>query len=149
MIADTLLDIYKQTNTGERTEICYMIRKGKNRPDLPDLHEKRVIDDLDHFELAKIFNECKTCYFYDTYTAYAQYAAACGCIPVVVPIPGVTKTQWIPEEVGRFGIAYGEDDIEYAIRTRVTLLKFMQEVPNRNFEAARHFVETVREHFKL
>lgn len=148
-IADTLLHIYKQTRIDERTKICYMVRKGKNRPDLPDLHGKWVVDDLDHVELAKAFNECKICYFYDTYTAYAQYAAACGCIPIIVPIPGVTKFQWTPEEVGHLGVAYGEDDIEYAIHTRESLLKLMQEVPARNLEATKRFVEVVKRHFKI
>lgn len=146
-IADTLLNIYKQTNTGERTKICYMIRKGKDRPDLPDLRGKWVVDDLNHIELAKAFNECKICYFYDTYTAYAQYASACGCIPIIVPVPGITKTQWTPEEIGHLGVAYGADDIEYAIRTRHELLKVMQDVPRKNLEAAAHFVKVVREHF--
>lgn len=148
-IADTLLDIYQQTNTGERSKICYMLRKGRDRPDLPDLSGKWIVDGLDHAELAKAFNECKICYFYDSYTAYAQYAAACGCIPVIVPVPGVSKMQWTPEEIGHLGVAYGEGDIEHAVRTRAELLKVMQEVPQKNQQAVARFVEVVALHFKL
>ncbi|GAB2574712.1 hypothetical protein ISP15_15260 [Dyella jejuensis] len=147
-IGDTLLDIYKQTNYGERIKTCFIVRKGRARPDLPDLKHQWVVDDLSHEELAKVFNECKFCYLYDTYTAYAQYAAICGCIPIVVPLPGVTKEQWVPEEKGRLGVAYGESDTEHAVTTRPALLCFMQETSKKNREAVAHFVEAVKKHFK-
>ena len=148
-IADTLLDIYCKVNTGERSKVCYMIRKGADRKDLPNLDNLWVVDGYDHHDLASAFNECKICYFYDPYTTYAAYAAACGCIPVIVPMPGVTKKEWVPEEDGSYGLAYGEHDIQYAIETHELLLDKLRAVALRNHESAQSFVAVVKKHFAL
>ena len=49
---------------------------------------------------------------------YSRYAALCGCIPIVVPIEGVSKQEWHPEKELRYGIAYGSGDVEWALQTR-------------------------------
>jgi len=38
-------------------------------------------------------------------------AAMCGCTPVVIPDPGLTREQWTPEGGDRYGVAYGVDDV--------------------------------------
>ena len=81
-IYEAFLTTYRLVNFGPRTKTCYMIRKGERRNDLPDLSQQWIVDGRTHEELVKIFNECKACYFYDLYTAYATYAAVCGCIPL-------------------------------------------------------------------
>lgn len=142
-----LLDAYQQTNFGSRTRVAYMIRKGRDREDLPDLRQKWVLDGLDHQSLAQAFNECRVCYFYDSYTAYAAYAAACGCIPVIVPVAGVDKQAWVPEEGGRLGLAYGEDDIQHALDTRAALLASMRSMELHSEASVRQFVSVVSAHF--
>jgi len=146
-VFEVLLDVYKQTNFDPRTRVAYMIRKGRERKDLPNLSREWVLDGLDHQALARAFNECRICYFYDTYTAYAAYAAACGCIPVVVPVSGVSKEAWVPEESGRLGVAYGEADIPHALATRAILLENMRSVAIGNEASVRQFVATVTAHF--
>jgi hypothetical protein len=144
-----MLDIYRQTNFGERSGTCYMIRKGRSRTDLPSLRGKMVVDGMNHRSLAKVFNEKKYCYFYDTYTGYSSYAAACGCIPVVVPAPGVERTAWEPNGGRKPGIAYGETDIPYAIETRPLLLQRMADAEGRSQDSVKHFVAIVEDHFQL
>jgi hypothetical protein len=147
IVSEAFLDIYKLTNVKDRTKSCHMIRKGESRLDLPDLSHQWVVDGHTHQELSKIFNECKICYFYDLYTTYAAYAAVCGCIPVIVPLAGITKDQWIPEEHHRFGLAYGIDEIPHAIATRGLMLDSLRAINQKNIESVKHFVSTVREHF--
>ena len=148
-VIDMLLDVYQQTNHGPRTRVAYMIRKGRDRKDLPDLRREWVLDGLDHQALARAFNECRICYFYDQYTAYAAYAAACGCIPVIVPVDGVDKEAWTPEEGGRLGIAYGDADIPHALATRATLLENMLSLGHQSEASVRRFVAVITAHFGL
>lgn len=148
-VFDSLLDVYRQTNLDPRTRVAYMVRKGRTRDDLPDLRREWVLDGLDHQALAKAFNECRVCYFYDTYTAYAGYAAACGCIPVIVPLPGVDKETWMPKETDRFGLAYGDADIPHALETRAAMLENMRGVEHRNEASVQRFVSIAAAHFAL
>lgn len=140
-------DTYRVENTGERHKVCYLIRKGRCRDDLPSLDDRWVVDGLSHKEMARAFNECAICYIYDPYTLYGTYAALCGCIPVIVPLAGVTKEQWLPEEYLRYGLAYGEDDIPYALATRGLLIARLDRDDEANLETAKMFVEKVREFF--
>lgn len=148
-VADCMMDIYRTTNHGPRTKICYMVRKGGDRPDLPDLSDKWVVDGYSHRQLADAFNECRACYFFDLHTMYAAYAAACGCLPIVVPQPGLAKDRWVPEEAGRHGVAYGEDDAGHAIATRELLLENLRRVEEDTASSVRHFVSVVATHFAV
>jgi hypothetical protein len=148
-ITESFRDIYRITNPAPRTKICYMVRKGEGRQDLPSLANCWVVDYLGHHELADAFNECARCYFYDPHTMYSAYAALCGCIPIIVPLPGVSKEQWIPEEELRFGLAYGEDDIPHALATRDQLIARMDRDQESNSESVRRFVTVVRDFFNL
>jgi hypothetical protein len=38
----------------------------------------------------------------------------CGCVSVVIPDPGVSKFDWLKNELNAFGVAYGFDDIDRA-----------------------------------
>lgn len=146
-VTETFSGIYQLVNDGERTAICHMVRKGKIRTDLPDLSEQWVVDGHTHEELAKIFNECKICFIYDLYTMYSAYAALCGCVPVIVPVPGMTKTQWVPEDCKRFGLAYGNEDIPHAVATRGLLLEGLHQAEQQGINSVEHFVSVVDQHF--
>jgi hypothetical protein len=146
-VVDLMMDVYRNTHPGERSGACYMLRKGKSREDLPSLRGKLVVDGMSHQALAKIFNQTKYCYFYDPFTAYSWYAAACGCIPVVVPVPGMTREEWEPDGGRKPGIAYGEDDIPYAMESRDVLLRGMADAETKSIESVQRFVEITRAHF--
>lgn len=146
-VSEAFLDTYKLKNEKNRIKTCHMIRKGKNRLDLPDLSHQWIVDGRTHQELSEIFNECRICYFYDLYTTYSTYAAVCGCIPVIVPLANVTKDQWIPEENHRFGLAYGIDDIPHAIATRELMLDGLRAIDQKNMDSVKYFASIVRAHF--
>lgn len=146
-IREYMNDVYKKVNYGGRDKVCYVIRKGRSRSDVPNLSGLWVVDDLDHRELAKAFNQCQFCYFYDPYTMLSSYAAVCGCIPVIVPMEGVTKEMWKPDEELRFGLAYGVNDIDYAIETRDRLLSRLEQEEKTNIEMVQRFVSVVQAFF--
>jgi hypothetical protein len=115
-------DVYGKTNQGARSGSCYMMRHGAGRPLVHDLADSTPVDAMTHAEKAAEFNRRERFYSYDPYTFYLVYAAICGCIPIVVPEPGKTKDEWQPKPADRYGFAYGEEDIAWAVETRGALL---------------------------
>jgi hypothetical protein len=67
-------------------------------------------------------------YSFDAATFLNVEAALAGCISVVVPVPGVSRSDWL-ESAGpefKYGIAYGETDIPHAIQTLPLLLPHLK-----------------------
>lgn len=143
------LNLYKQTNFGERKGNCYVVRKGKNRPDLPEKLDGIVVDDLSEQDKVKVFNECKYCYSYDMNTAYLQIAALCGCIAVAVPEPSRSKEDYGSEYIDRYGVAFGTDEkeIEFAVSTRQKALEKYQRMNQESRELVRRFAKECESFF--
>lgn len=141
-------NLYKQTNFGERQGVCYIIRKGKNRPDLPKTFDGPVIDNLSEKEKVAVFNKCKFCYDYDTQTFYASIAVVCGCVPIVVMEPGKTKEDYLGIGDKDWGKAYGEtpEEIEYAVKTRPLRLKMLN-FDEQNRKSVDFFLSEIHKHF--
>jgi hypothetical protein len=57
------------------------------------------------------------------------------------------KEQWNPEIENRFGIAYGWDDIPYAIKTREKLLEHLDEIASSSQQSVNNFVEISQAYF--
>ena len=114
------LDLYRQTNFGEREGTCYLIKKGAGRPDLPTEFDGPVIDGMTEREKVETFNACKRFVSYDTQTAYSSIAAICGCESVVIPEPGKTRADYRKSGDEAFGLAYGTspEELAYAAETR-------------------------------
>lgn len=148
-VEEMFLDIYHQWNHSERSDVGYMVRKGRVRSDLPELSGRWVLDELGHRDMADAFNRCRVCYFYDIYTQYTLYCAACGCIPIVVPLPGVDKQQWAGGGEVYPGVAYGEEDIPRAIATRQALLDRMRAAEDDARRSVARFVSVVESHFSF
>ena len=146
-VIELMNDVYFKENYEERCGTCYMVRKGFKR-DLSSHDEDSIkVDDLSHKEASKVFNKCKYFISYDAYTMYSTYAAMCGCIPIVIPEPGVPKEQWRPRVEDRYGIAYGWDDVPWAIATRDKLLNTLAESRAVAQRSVRHFVEISQAYF--
>jgi hypothetical protein len=144
-------DVYYQTNFGERTKTCYMIRKAlrENRNKDICLHPNDAIclDGKSHEEVAKIFNECDKFICYDPYTHYSTFATKCGCTSIVIPDEGVSKEDWKPNVKDTYGIAYGLNDIEYVNETKDKFLEYQKEIEQNNIDAVRKFVKLCEEYF--
>lgn len=129
--------IFRNTNpTGSRLKTCYVIKKGPliHKPPIRYSHppDAILIDDYSHRnntryveDVCAIFNQCSECYIYDPNTAFILFAAVCGCVPIVYPIEGVSKDEYLASRITRCGdttydfIAYGNDpaEIEHARKT--------------------------------
>ena len=133
--------VYSDPGDVTRHGSCYMMRHEPNRVPSHNLQDSVCIDGLSHEEVAQIFKRTERFYSYDPYTFYLWYAAICGCIPIVVPLPGVSKGEWQVTEGDRLGLAYGEEDIEWAIATRDKLLRKLDEKRAAEDEMVKAFAE--------
>ena len=141
-------DQYKQINFAKRRGSCYIVRKGKDRKIVHDLLESIQIDGLSHKEIAAIFNEREYFYSYDLYTAYTFFAIMCGCIPIVVPEENISMEQWHSDEYLRYGIAYGENDIEYVYKTKHKIFETLQILEDKAKVNVEKFIRKSQEFFK-
>lgn len=143
--------LYYQYNFSNRSGICYLIRKGKTRKDLPKSFKGKILDDCSsEKEMVQILNESKYCYIYDTQTFYATIAAVCGCIPIVMIEEGKCRADYLVGDDSKgYGIAYGntDDEIEFAIRTRDKLLQSLDFTQSNNININR-FIFYLEDYFK-
>lgn len=146
-LEEWMTDTYAKTNFGPRDGVCYMIRKGYERP--LDSHPAGAIlvDDLSHHEVAAVFNRCEQFISYDIYTAYTTYAALCGCDSIVVPSPEIDPEEW--RRACPSGVAYGFDDVARARRTVPDLIMYIDAAEGRNYRMVMNFLAECREYFKL
>jgi hypothetical protein len=145
-----------------RNGSCFTVRKAyKFHKNLVFIHppDSKQIIDIPHKELVTIFNTYQYFYCYDPYTYLAFMAAACGCIPIVIPIEGVNKVSWLKslfcanymEEknlTNMDGIAYGVDDIEYARGTLDNARNQQDDIINYGLDTVKNFVrdmETIKD----
>jgi len=120
-------EAYRDKGYKDRSGSCYLLKKGAGRTIVHDLADSVLIDDMSPEEKAEEFNRRERFYCYDLYTMYSQYAALCGCLPIVVPEPGMSKEDWHPLEVDRYGVAYGEEDIGWALASRDNILDWLRD----------------------
>jgi hypothetical protein len=142
-------DIYRDRGLPDRQGFCRMVRKGSSTfsPEITAGDRFGILDDLPHAEIAAIFNQCKIFYCHDPYTMYLYYAALCGCIPVVVPQPGLDAQTWRSGFELKQGVAYGEEETSFARETREGLLADMASASKAEEGAVDRFVGKVQERF--
>jgi hypothetical protein len=115
------LELYREHSDDRRREragTAYCLRKGKGRAPIHDIAGSVLIDGKSHAEVAAIFKSVKQFVSYDPYTHYSYFAAIAGCESIVAPQDGMTKEQWKPNVADRHGLAYGFDELEFALATR-------------------------------
>lgn len=104
-----------------RSDTCTLIKKGRNKniyraPNVIDSYlGAHNMDSM----LQNIFNKFEYFLSYDSASYHSIQAALCGCISIVVPEEGLSKEEWIARQpIMKYGIAYGENDIQWAIDTK-------------------------------
>jgi hypothetical protein len=143
-------DIYFNRGFPERSGACRLIRKGKLSGSLaPAEDDAIIIDDMSHEEKAEIFNRCKFLYCHDPYTMYCLYAALCGCIPVVIPQPDLSKEDWRSTYPFKHGIAYGIEEAQWAADTRNELLEELAAQQSLEDEMLRNFASKLEAKFRF
>lgn len=121
-----------------------LLRKGKKRGKLWLGANPLVIDGLEHAQIRELFYTHERMYSYDNYTAFLTYAAVCGCIPIVMPEEGVSIGEWLFDESDRYGMAYGEQEIDFAVKTRDKLLENLDKEEVRISNEINDFLYRIR-----
>jgi len=120
-------------NLSTRQGTCFTIRKAKQ------IHGNllKLVHPPGSFEILrshtqsdyiKIFNKHRYFISYDSITFLSIIAALCGCISIVIKVNGLSKQDWlnttaaaeflkISGQKNLYGVAYGADDLEFAINT--------------------------------
>ena len=140
----------KQTNFGIREGSCFAIRKAHH------IHKSKPIqiihDDGSHqltgyetqSQCIEIFNTYKYFYCYDSNTFLTFMAAMCGCISIVYPVEGLSKSEWVKTTAAKdylnsvggdetetlYGVAYGLEEIPFAESTLHLAKKQWVEIVN-------------------
>lgn len=141
---------YRNENRPDRNGVCYIVRKGNQKPRIPETEaaDAICIDGMTHAEINDVFNRCHTFYSYDEATMYSQYAAVAGCTSVVVPGLYETREDWAQNhKLGRYGIAYGVDDIAHAQATQHKVLDLLRAEEAKGKATVENFVTLTKEHF--
>ena len=140
-------DIYKDLGL-PRLGTCRMIRKGKySKNTTPQTDNAILLDGKSHAEIAQIFNTTEIFYCHDPYTTYLYFAVLCGCIPVVVPQHGLSSEDWRAGMDLKHGVAYGEDEIEWARNTSDHLKSDMIATKDSDHDSLLQFLHTIRKTF--
>jgi hypothetical protein len=140
-------DIFRNPGTASRSGVCYMRRKAQSR-DMSQLpSDAECLDGKSLREIAQAFARCERFVSYDPYTMYSRYAAISGCLSIVVPQPGVSKEQWRPEERLRYGVAYGFDDVNWALDTQDRALSALKDQEREANETVQRFIARCEEYF--
>ena len=132
---------YRDEGRTDRKGACFLVRKGDQKPRIPQTEGAIQIDGLPHEEIAAIFNRCEVFYSYDEASFYSQYAAICGCRSVVVPGLYPSRQDWVREHpVAEFGVAYGLDDLAHADATRHRVIDLLRAKEAAGLETVRTFI---------
>jgi hypothetical protein len=121
----------KNKKNSNRKECCFTIRKHQIHKFIRQIHPNdsfELLGQHDQIQCIDIFNNYKYFVCYDPMCFLIVIAAICGCIPIIYPIEGITKKEWMNNSAvshyckeknldNLFGIAYGQEDIEWAKST--------------------------------
>ena len=145
------LDIYKlDTAVIKDIDTSYIVRKGKGKP---YIHPENSIcvDGLSHKETANILKRSKNFISYDVYTTYSIFATLAGCNSYIIPDEGLSLEEWIPNEEGRYGIAYGmsEEQLNWAQSTKPNLLKQIEEQDHNTIVSVEKCLKTIANYFRI
>jgi hypothetical protein len=131
-----------------RSGNCRMIRKGRyTKGAIPQIEGEILLDGKSHIEIAHIFNTSERFYCHDPYTTYLYFAVLCGCIPIVVPQPGLSSEDWRAGMDLKNGVAYGEDEIQWAIDTSGLLKSDMSATKDSDQASLLQFLRIIRKIF--
>jgi hypothetical protein len=126
----------------DRKGSCYVMRKGKNRKVVHDLNESvEIIDSTPSEELVRLFNEKRFFYCYDDASFLSLQAALCGCISIVIPKDGISAEEWLGySKTRKYGIAYGEENIEHAIMTMDKVRFHLESLETEFYRNVKNFI---------
>lgn len=145
---DVDLDVFKNHNL-PRSGTCYYTKgtavtdeiklHNYNDTNIDDIYKLSSIDRTNY--LVSIFNKSEKFICYSNKTFMAILAALCGCIVTVIPSPGLTKEEWrLGFPTLKYGIAYGEDDLDWAITTLPLVNDMVSDLKQQSLNQTKDFI---------
>mgnify|MGYP001402954109 CR=1 FL=1 len=154
------IDQAVKNNDLPRNGSCYLFKKASSfHKNIRLIHPMNsvLIDNCSNEEIINIFNSKEYFYCYDPYSFYASMAALCGCIPIVYPINGISKLDWLKSKAifqpyldkhdNISGIAYGINDIQYAKNTIQNVSKEKKDIVKFGKKTIINFIDKVDTYF--
>ena len=98
-----------------------------------------------------LFSKYERCITTDPATFISVEAAMAGCLSIVVPFENVSKEEWQNTAYGKddfkFGVAYGEGEIPYALKTLPLVVPNLREQERKQRLILQNFLQTLNEFF--
>lgn len=135
---------------------CYLFKKASSfHKQIQLIHppDALLIDNFSNDEIIEIFHRKKYFYCYDPYSFYDVMAALCGCIPIIYPMAGITRNEWLKTRAAFShkesiaGIAYGLNELAIAEGTIAGAENDLRGIREYEKSTVRNFIEIVKMHF--
>jgi hypothetical protein len=105
---------------------------------------------INHEEMISLFNEKELLLTYDPFTFTSVISALCGCKTVIRKIPNLSIEEWKKcDPFIKYGIAYGMDDIEEAMKTQYKLEGHIYNMYLENESNVENFIESIKKFFNF
>jgi hypothetical protein len=124
-----------------REGTAYIVRKGAGKPFVHDISNSVKIDGMSHAEISDVLRRVKTLISYDAYTLYSALAVVAGADSVVIPDPGVSVDEWMPNPEQRAGLAYDFDDLDRARAARNQYLNSLKSIDHQTENMVKAFAD--------
>lgn len=114
------------------------------------IFDQMINDGVSYQELNNHLNTIKYFVTFDHATYHSILASLAGCISVVIPVDGLSKEQWKKQlPIAKYGVAYGFDDIDWAIQTKDDLRNRLNEIESENTVQVLNFISLIKQRFCL
>ena len=147
-----LIELYKglfKNKNMQRKGSCYVNRRNKNMNLIHDLSDSIEIKNITPSEeLVNIFNKTEYFFSYDIASFLSLQAAMCGCISIVIPHENITKKEFFEQdELRKYGISYGMENIEHAVSTMHKVESHLEDLEKKHLESIKNFITETQEYF--
>ena len=151
-------DILKIKNVNEVNELNKVIKQGINYDTVCNYWKEMFLSNgyeeigwkssptefVEHFKTKSLFVTL------DPFTFITIIAALTGCISVVKKIDGLDFNEWQKgDPFNKFGIAYGMDTIDHALRTKHLLLNHIQNMYMQNDNNVLNMINKIETKFSI
>ena len=149
---------FKNLNLFRKNEWCFTMRKYHYHKEINILHPQNsfeITKNHKQYDYFQIFNNFKYFISYDPLTFLTVISALCGCVSIVYKTEGLTEYEWLNtlsvtdyikyKGINKlYGIAYGIENIEYAMSTLNLVQEQWIDIINFNNQSVKLFVDDIK-----
>jgi hypothetical protein len=130
----------------ERSGSCFLVRKGAYKEQNKHPADAQNVNDYHNNDfLRQVFNQKEIYISYDHACFVSAQAALCGITSVVIPDGVTSKEDWKDKfPYFKYGVAYGLDDIEWAVNTKHLVRDHMIALEEESIELTKNLIRDCR-----